>query len=106
MILLASNWMPRKSAHHEVELFLNNVRKDFLEPGNLRKPRDNLTRKERIALRNLKHNDNIRIQDKGSRFVNYPSPTRVSITARLHYDKVDLDPTLDHFEEVKNWSRK
>ena len=46
------------------------MRKDILEPGNLRKPRDNLTKEERLALRNLKHNDNIiRIQDKGSRFV-------------------------------------
>ena len=24
----------------------------------------------------------------------------------LHYDKVDSDPTLDHFEQVKNWGRK
>ena len=52
------------------ELFLNNVRKDILEPRNLRKPKDNLTREERLALRNLKHSDNIiRIQDKRSRFV-------------------------------------
>ena len=49
-----SNWMPPKSTHPEVELFLNNVRKDILEPGNLRKPRDNLNKEERLALRNLK----------------------------------------------------
>ena len=24
----------------------------------------------------------------------------------FHYDKVDSDPTLDHFEQVKNWARK
>ena len=24
----------------------------------------------------------------------------------LHYDRKDSDPTLDHFEEVKNWGRK
>ena len=23
-----------------------------------------------------------------------------------HYDKVDWDPTLDHFEQVKDWGRK
>ena len=23
----------------------------------------------------------------------------------LHHDKVDLDPTFDHFEQVKNWGR-
>ena len=24
----------------------------------------------------------------------------------MHYDEVDSDPTLDHFDQVKNWSRK
>ena len=24
----------------------------------------------------------------------------------LHYDKVDSNPTLNHFEQVKNWGRK
>ena len=100
--------MPPKSAYPEVELFLNNVRKDILEPRNLRKPKDNLTREERLALRNLKHSDNIiRIQDKGSRFVilnreEYHSKMLGQLNNSLHYDKVNSDPTLDHFEQVKN----
>ena len=65
-----SNWMPAKCAYPEVKLFLNNVREDILEPRKLRKLRDNLTKDERLALRNLKLSDNIiRIQDEGSRFV-------------------------------------
>ena len=32
-----SNWMPPKSSFPEVELFLNNIKKDILEPNNLRK---------------------------------------------------------------------
>ncbi|XP_015775349.1 PREDICTED: uncharacterized protein LOC107353542 [Acropora digitifera] len=104
--------MPPKSAHPEVELFLNNVRKDILEPRNLRKARDNLTKEERLALRNLKHSDNIiRIQDKGSRFVTlnrqeYQSKMLGQLNNSLHYDIVDSDPTLDHFEQVKTWGRK
>lgn len=107
-----SNWMPPKSAHPEVELFLNNVRKDILEQGNLRKPGDNLTKEERLALRSLKQSDNIiRIQDKGSRFVilnwqEYHSKILGQLNNSLHYDKVDSDPTLDHFDQVKNWGRK
>ena len=31
-----SNWMPPKSAYPEVELFLNNVRKDILEPRKIK----------------------------------------------------------------------
>lgn len=44
VIRSGSNWMPPKSAYPEVEPFLNNVRKDILEPRNLRKQKDNLTR--------------------------------------------------------------
>lgn len=108
----ASNWMPPKSAHPEIELFLNNVRRDILEPKNLRKARDNLTKEERLALRNLKHSENIiRIQDKGSRFVilnreEYHSKMLGQLNNSLHYNKVDSDPTLDHFEQVKNWEHK
>ena len=107
-----SNWMPPKSAHPEVERFSNNVRKDILEPRNLRKPRDNLTKEERLALRNFKNSDNIiRIQDKRSRFVilnrqEYQSKKLEQLNNSLHYDIVDLDPTLDHFEQVKTWGHK
>ena len=71
-----------------------------------------ISKEERLALRNLKHNDNIiRIQDKGSRFVilnrqEYHNKMLGQLNNSLHYDKVDLDPTLDNFEQVKNWSLK
>ena len=60
----------------------------------------------------MKHSDNvIRIQDKGSRFVilnrqEYQSKMLGQLNNSLHYDIVDLDPTLDHFEQVKTWGRK
>ncbi|XP_068675529.1 uncharacterized protein [Montipora foliosa] len=96
----------------EVEVFINNVRKDILEPQNLRTVKDNLTKEERLALRNLKSSDKvIRIQDKGSRFVilnqeEYQDKMLGQLNNNLHYNKVNSDPTPEHFEKVKNWGRK
>ena len=108
----ASQWMPPKSSFPEVEVFLNNVKNDILKPANLRTTKDNLTREERLALRSLKSSENvIRIQDKSSRFVvlsqqEYQNKILGQLNNDLHYDSVDSDPTLDHFEVVKEWSRK
>ena len=93
-------------------MFLNNVKNDILKPANLRTTKDNLTREERLALRSLKSSENvIRIQDKGSRFVvlsqqEYQNKILGQLNNDLHYDSIDSDPTLDHFEVVKEWSRK
>ena len=65
-----SNWMPPKSIYPKVELFINNVKQEILDPKNIQKSRDNLTKEERLAIRNLRSNDNvISVQDKGSWFV-------------------------------------
>ena len=107
-----SNWMPPKSSFPEVELFLNNVKKDILEPKNLRRAKDNLTREERSALGKLKSSDNVfRIQDKGSRFViisqnEYQEKMLGQLNNDLHYYKLNHDPTIEHFEKVKNWGQK
>ena len=47
------------------------MRRDLINPENIRQARDNLSKKERAALKELKNDSNvvIRIQDKGSRFV-------------------------------------
>ena len=107
-----SNWMPPKSSFPEVELFLNNVKKDIFEPNNLRRAKDNLTREERLALGKLESSDNVfRIQDKGSRFViisqnEYKDKMLAQLNNDLHYIKLDHDPTSEHFEKIKNWGRK
>jgi len=36
----------------------------------------------------------------------YHSKMLVKLNNSLHYDKVDSDPTLNYFEQVKNWGRK
>lgn len=92
-------------------MFLNNVKNDILKPANLRTTKDNLTREERLALKSLKSSENIiRIQDKGSRFVVFSQHEYhnkiLGQLNNLHYDSLDSDPTLDHFEVVKEWSRK
>lgn len=65
-----NSWMPPKSHLPEVEVFISNVKKDILDPNNLKTVHDNLSKEERSALRKFRSNDRvIRIQDKGSRFV-------------------------------------
>ena len=51
-----------------IELFLANVRRDLINSENIRQARDNLSKKERAALKELKNDSNVvtRIQDKGS----------------------------------------
>lgn len=107
-----STWDPPK-APPEVELFLANVRKDVLDPNNVRKPFDNLSKEEREALKQIRNDENlvIRIQDKGSRFVILDKSAYVEkITSQLdndlHYAKSDVDPTSNHFDKVKKWSQK
>ena len=104
--------------HRLVKLTVNegflavNVKKDILEPKNLRKAKDNLTREERSALGKLKFSNNVfRIQDKGSRFViisqnEYQDKMLGQLSNDLHYNKLNYDPTIEHFEKVKNWGRK
>ena len=108
-----SKWIPPKSSYPEVELFLSEIRKDILNPKNCRKPRDNLTKEERLALRNLKSNEDrvIRIQDKGSRFVVLDEQEYVEKMGRqldntLHYAKLSGDPSEQNLDLVKSWSNK
>ena len=102
--------MPPKSSFPEVELFLNNVKKDIFEPKNLRRAKYSLTREERSALGKPKSSDNIfRIQNKGSRFViisqnEYKNEMLRQLNNDLHNEQ--LDPTSEHFEKIKNWGRK
>ena len=60
-------WKPPTSRYPELELFLANVRRDLINPDNIRQARDNLSKKECAALKELKNDSNvvIRIQDKG-----------------------------------------
>ena len=88
------------------------MKNDIFKPANFRTSKDNLTREEELALRSLKSSENIlRIQDKDSRFFvlsqqEYQNKMLRQLDNDLHYDGLHSDPTLNHFEVVKEWSRK
>ena len=63
--------MPPKSHLPEVEVFINNVKKDILDPNNLRTVPDNPSKEERLALRKFRSNDRVirfKIRDLDSLF--------------------------------------
>ena len=106
------NWKPPVSKYPEIELFLSNVRKDLLDPNNVRTVKDNLSRGERIALKKLKNSNTvIRIQDKGSRFVlvnssDYEDKMLAQLNNQLHYKPLQSDPTPKHIGSVEKWCSK
>ena len=95
-----------------MELFLSRVRSELINPNNIRRPRDNLTKQERLAITSLNNNDIVlRIQDKGSRFVilnynDYECKMLTQLNNSLHYQSIVENPTLNYFDIVKNWAAK
>ena len=78
------------------------MKNDIFKPANFRTSKDNLTREEELAVRSLKSSENILIiQDK-----EYQNKILRQLDNDLHYDGLHSDPTLNHFEVVKEWSRK
>ena len=73
---------------------------------------DNLSKRERSALRELKNSDvTIRIQDKGSRFVlinsgEYNDKMLDQLNNPLHYKVLKSDPTTKHLSTVEQWCSK
>ena len=60
-----------KPTSNNLELFIENLEKDLINPKNVKKFQHNITREEQVALKEIRNRDEqtIRIQDKGSRFV-------------------------------------
>ena len=108
-----SSWKAPVSHIPELELFLDSVRTELLDPRNVRFIHDNLSVGERQALVTLKQADNvaIQIQDKGSKFVvidksDYDSKMKEQLENPLHYHKLEHDPSADYVEVIKQWSKK
>ena len=105
------NWRPPLSKYPELELFLSNIRKDVLNP-NIKLTKDNLSERERTALRKLKNSTTVvRIQDKGSRFVllssaDYEEKMFSQLNNEVHYNQLQLDPTPKHISVVERWCSK
>ena len=61
----------KPTSNKNLELFIENLEKDLINLKNVKKFRRNITREEKIALKEIRKWDEqaIRIQDKGSRYV-------------------------------------
>ena len=106
-------WKPPTSRYPELELFLANVRRDLINPENIRQARDNISKKERAALKELKNDSDvvICIQDKGSRFVLIDAKENEEkmfgqLNNQLHYKSLQSDPTSKHLAQVDSWCSK
>ena len=105
-------WKPPTSRYPELELFLANVRRDLINPENIRQASDNLSKKERAALKELKNSDVvILIQDKGFRFVlidekEYEEKMFGQRNNQLHHKSLQSDPTSKHLASVESWCSK
>ena len=105
-------WKPPPSRYPELELFLSSVRRDLINPRNIKLARDNLTKGERVALKQLRNSDVVvRIQDKGSRFVliekgEYEDKMFGQLQNQLHYKPLQEDPTIRHLTVVESWCDK
>ena len=105
-------WRPPLSKYPELELFLSNIRKDVLNPNSIKFTKDNLSKREQIAIRKLKNSTTvIRIQDKGSRFVLLSSPDYEEkmfshLNNELHYNQLQSDPAPKHISVGERWCSK
>ena len=80
---------------------------DLFNPNNIRKPRNNLDKNEKLALKEIKSQDDkvIRVQDKGSPFVvfsnNYYESKVQHEIDRSSFTDIDIDYS-NNFEEKVN----
>ncbi|XP_071153486.1 uncharacterized protein [Mytilus edulis] len=103
-----SNWVPKPSKNTTLESFIDNVKTDILTNVKINNQTyDNLTPDERVALTNLRDNDDIVIKpaDKGSAVVvmdksNYVQEAIRQLDDDRFYRKLNSDPTLQFSEEI------
>ena len=80
---------------------------DLFNPNNIRKPRNNLDKNEKLAFKEIKSQDDkvIRVQDKGSPFVvfsnNYYESKVQHEIDRSSFTDIDIDYS-NNFEEKVN----
>ena len=113
-----SKWRPPRCSISEVETFLNRIETDLFSYTKRKRVDDNLTQGERLALNdwrkdhlfNLDSDLIIRQQDKGNRFIIVDKETDIQKAdeqiQRSSFEVVNHDPTLDHVEQVKQWTEK
>ena len=97
-----------------VEAFLEACMNDLTNPSLRRRITDNLTVKERIAMKDIQHNFGkhdlrVRMEDKGSRFVIVNSQVEKEqilkdLCNQIHYEKVEKDPSVKFTDVVRKWA--
>ena len=102
----------KPSNNNSLELFIDNIEKELFNPSNIRKTRNNLNKKEKLALNEMKSWEDkvIRVQDKGSRFVvlntdNYIEKVGNQIN-RSSFERLNTDPSAKFKQRVNNWLEK
>ena len=95
-----------------LELFIEAMENDLFNPSNIRKPRNNLNKNEKLALKEIKSWDDkvICVQDKGSRFVvllnkDYESKVQHEIE-RSSFIETDVVNSKNFEEKVNSWISK
>ena len=97
----------------QLDAFLEEVKSKLFNSANVRKIPDNLSKREREALRSLKKlkDQVIRIQDKRSRIVvldksEYDSKMRQQLLNPMHYKDLENNPVSDHVALISERSNK
>ena len=102
----------KPTSNKNLELFIENLLKDLVNPKNVKKFRHNITREEQVALKEIRNWDNqiIRIQDKRSRFVildnsDYEEKVQHQIN-RSSFEKISENPNEIYEKRVNTWIEK
>ena len=102
----------RETKCKSLELFIEAMENDLFNPSNIRKPRNNLNKNEKLALKEIKSWDDkvIRVQDKGSRFVvlpnnDYERKVKHQIEGSS-FTETDIDFSKNFEEKVNSWISK
>ena len=110
---MKSSYQPSPSTDPAVETFIAAIKKDILDPKNSRKANDNLSKKERKAIYNLKnlYSNIITTQDKGGNFAvmntsDYEAKMTAQLSNPLHCSRLDSDPSKNHSVIVEQWASK
>ena len=97
----------------ELERFLDSVRTELFDPGNIRFIHDNLSVGETHTLATLKEIDNvtIKIQVKGFKFVvmdrsDHDTKIKEKLENPLHHQQLEQDPSADYVSVITQWSKK
>ena len=110
-LFVKSNWEPPESFKvPTLDLFLERVENNLLNPKNLRRGRVNLSKDAKDAIENFRKDNShvLRLQDKGGKFVyskteDYIAQMEEKLGDKNKFEILENDPTPEYLNKVKNW---